>query len=333
MKRNRQYIKYLFILLIIGCVLQLSVSCNESTNTSQGNSNPSAGFSIDTSKIPHDKFGEAVKYGRKLMLHTSYYIGPDGINGHFARNKMNCTNCHQDAGTKPYSFNLVTTFRNYPQYRAREGRVSSLAERVNNCITRPLLGKPLPLDSKEMIAILSWLKWIGDSTSIDNNTKGVKNMEVDLPDTAASSRNGEQLYAVNCARCHGRSGEGQLRFDAATYTYPPLWGLKAYQPGSSMHRVVKMAQWLVSNMPYDKATYDKPYLTSAQALDIAAFINDDSKHQRTIVKDFQYPNYGEKPVDYDKGPFNDPFSEMQHKYGPFKPIVDYWAAKGYKPTY
>ncbi|MGZ3750704.1 MAG: c-type cytochrome [Mucilaginibacter sp.] len=333
MKKTYQYTTYLFILVIITGVLQLAVSCNAPSEKRTAKAKKLSGFVIDTSKIPHDKFGEAVRYGRELMLHTAYYIGPEGINGKYAGNKMNCSNCHQDAGTKPYSFNLVATFRNYPQYRAREGRVSSLAERVNNCITRPLLGKPLPLDSKEMIAIMSWLKWIGDVSHIDNNSPGVKNVDISFPDTAASSKNGEHLYAINCARCHGQSGEGQLQVDKIAYTYPPLWGLKAYQPGSSMHRIVKMAQWLVSNMPYDKATHDKPFLTSAQALDLAAFINDDSKHQRTTVKDFQYPNYGEKPVDYDRGPFNDPFSATQHKYGPFKPIINYWAAKGFKPTY
>ena len=100
-----------------------------------------------------------------------------------------------------------------------------------------------------------------------------------------------------------------------------------------MHRIVKMAQWLVSNMPYDKATHDKPYLTSAQALDLAAFINDDKIHQRPFVKEYQYPNAEEKAIDYDRGPFKDPFSEQQHKYGPYKPIVDYWKGKGIDPAY
>ena len=180
---------------------------------------------------------------------------------------------------------------------------------------------------------MSYLKWISDSSPINNNAKGVKNMEIALPDTAASSKSGALLYAMNCARWHGASGEGQMRFDKVTYVYLPLWGLKAYQPGSSMHRIVKLAQWLVANMPYDKATHYKPYLTPAEALDLAAFINDDSIHRRPHVKDFQYPNYGEKPVDYDKGAFNDPFSDAQHKYRPFKPIIAYWKSKGFKPSY
>jgi thiosulfate dehydrogenase len=340
MKKRYQYMVWLLMLVVLVDVAQLFTSCNEDHAATLSNSNPAlitadSLVTIDTLKIPNDKFGQAVRYGRQLMLHTAYYIGPEGINGHYTGNKMNCTNCHRDAGTHPYAFNLVTVFRNYPQYRAREGRILSLAERINNCVMRPNLGKPLPLDGKEMISIMSYLKWLSDSSHVDSHTKGLKNMEIAFPDTAASSDNGERLYAVNCTRCHGTTGEGQMRFDNVTYTYPPLWGTKAYRQGSSMHRVVKLAQWLVANMPYDKVAHNKPYLTDAEALDLAAFINDDKKHPRPVekIKEIQYPHYEEKAIDYDKGPFNDTFSETQHKYGPYKPIATYWKSKGLKPTY
>ncbi|MBV8390697.1 MAG: c-type cytochrome [Mucilaginibacter sp.] len=331
---------YLYIICLLTAVgmVQLYSSCSESKGEDKGDAQSTetkadAIVSVDTTKIPHDKFGDAIKYGRQLMLRTAYYIGPNGVNGKYLGNKMNCTNCHQDAGTKPYSLNLVTAFRHYPSYRAREGKVLSLAERINNCIMHPHLGKPLPLDSREMIGIMSYLKWLSDSANVTKTTKGLKNVEIELPDTAASPSAGAVLYADNCARCHGTSGQGEMRPDNSTYKYPPLWGLKAYQPGSSMHRIVKMAQWLVSNMPYDKATHDKPFLTSAQALDLAAFINDDKIHQRPPVKEYQYPNPEEKAIDYDRGPFKDPFSVEQHKYGPYKPIVDYWKGKGIDPSY
>ncbi len=334
MKKTYQYISYILLLLIVFITTQLFTACNQkgsdkATELSKADTIPV----LSLSKIPNDKYGEAVKYGRELMLHTAYYIGPDGINGKNLRNKMNCTNCHQNAGTKAYSLNLMLSFKNYPQYRAREGKVLTLAERVNNCVMHPHNGKPLPLDSKEMVAFLSYLKWISDSSRVVSTTKGVKNLQVDFPDTAASSKNGAILYAAQCARCHGVSGEGKMQADNVTYIYPPLWGDKGYQPGSSMHRVIKLAQWLRGNMPYDKATHANPTLSSAEALDLAAFINDDKIHKRPTVVDFQYPHYEEKSIDYDKGPFNDPFSEAQHKYGPYKPIIDYWKSKGRKPTY
>ena len=89
--------------------VQIYISCNESAKEHLNKSNPSVTNNdffavIDTSKIPAGKYGEAIRYGRELMLHTAYYIGPNGVNGKYLGNKMNCSNCHQEAGTKPYSF-------------------------------------------------------------------------------------------------------------------------------------------------------------------------------------------------------------------------------------
>ncbi len=287
----------------------------------------------DISHIPQTKFGAEVKYGRELMLNTAQYIGPEGINGKYLGNKMNCTNCHQDAGTKAFSFNLMLSHEQYPQYRAREGKVLTLAERVNNCIERPHNGKPLALDSKEMVAFLSYLKWINGLLPKTGSFKGVRNLEIAFPSRAASPEKGSKLYALHCKSCHGTNGEGQLRTDGITYAYPPLWGEVAYQRGSSMHRVIKQAQWLKANMPHGKATADKPFLSDEEALDLAAFVNDDAIHNRPFVNTFDYPHPQEKAIDYDKGPFRDTFSVIQHKFGPYQPIIDFWKIKGMKPVY
>lgn len=323
--------RYVFIIcLIILSSLIISLGCDHVVKKDEKVEN----FTIDTTTIPKSKFGDAVRYGRELMVRTAYYIGPNGISGKFGGNKISCSNCHQDAGLKPYSLNLVTTFQNYPQYRAREGKVLSLAERVNNCIMHPLLGiKPLPLDSKEMIAFISYLKFINDSTKISGDNPGLKNLEIQLPNGAASSEVGKLLYANDCARCHGLNGEGVLAADTSAYVYPPLWGMKSYRAGSSMHRVLKMTQWLLPNMPYDKATHTNPMLTTKEAVDLAAFINDDSIHKRPTLSELQYPSIEEKPIDYDQGPFIDSFSEKQHKYGPFKPIIEAYKRKGLKISY
>jgi len=288
---------------------------------------------VDLSKIPKDKFGDEVKYGKELMTNTAYYIGPEGINGRYLGNKMNCSNCHQDAGTKAFSFNLIASHENYPQYRAREGRVLTLAERVNNCIERPHNGKPLPLDSREMIAILSYLKWINGFAPKNTAFVGSKNLQISFPQRGASSEKGGQLYTLNCQRCHGANGEGQLNANNSGFVYPPLWGDNSYQPGSSMHRIIKMAQWLKANMPYDKAGWDKPFLSDEEALDVAAFVNDDALHKRPNVKSFDYPRSEEKAIDYAIGPFCDTFSVMQHKLGPYQPIITFWKGKGLKPVY
>ena len=40
-----------------------------------------------------------------------------------------------------------------------------------------------------------------------------------------------------------------------------------------------------------------------------------------------------QPIDYDKGPYLDYFSEAQHKYGPYKEIIDYYKKIGKKANY
>src|SRR5580765_1597955 len=182
---------------------------------------------VDLSTIPKGKFGDEVRYGRELMVHTAYLIGPDGVKGKYLGNKMNCTNCHQDAGTKAFSFNLMLSHEQYPQYRPREGKVLTLAERINNCVERPHNGKPLPLDGREMVALLSYLKWINGFVPQNKVFKGAKNLEILFPNRAASSERGSELFQLHCQRCHGTEGEGKLQVNNITYVYPPLWGEKA----------------------------------------------------------------------------------------------------------
>src|SRR5258708_39696768 len=45
------------------------------------------------------------------------------------------------------------------------------------------------------------------------------------------------------------NGEGLMNSENTTYIYPPLWGPKSYQEGSSMHRVIKAASFIKHNMP------------------------------------------------------------------------------------
>ena len=95
-----------------------------------------------------------------------------------------------------------------------------------------------------------------------------------------------------------------------------------------MHRVLKAAQFIYYNMPNLKAHYNQPYLTMQQALDVAAFINDNSIHPRPKSKYVAYPNISTKPVDYFKGPYLDTFTEHQHTFGPWDQILAYYKKSG-----
>ncbi len=283
----------------------------------------------DTSTIPHDQFGDMVRYGRELVVNTAHYIGPSGTVGKYLGNKMNCGNCHLDAGTRPFGFNFFSTHARYPQYRGREDAVLNIGERINNCIERPHNGSPLPLGGKEILAMECYMKWLSAGVKTGGHVKGDEALELELPDRAADPEKGAVIFATNCASCHGKNGEGQWKPDSSTYIYPPVWGQFAFQRGSSPSRVLKLAAFIKANMPDKIATWRKPLLTDEQSIDVAAFINDNEIHARPQKKNIDVPDYPDtrfKPIDYDLGPYLDSFSESQHKYGPYKPIIEHHKA-------
>ncbi|HLP56488.1 MAG TPA: c-type cytochrome [Fluviicola sp.] len=328
---------YLLALLLFGVTI-LAVSCGPDavekvTPVEEPEEEDTTAYlAPDTSAIPNDEFGDLVRYGRDLVQNTAYYLGPEGVKGKYLGNKMNCTNCHLDAGTRPYGLNFLSTHGRYPQYRARENRILSLAERVNNCIERPHNGIPMPLDSREMNAIISYIKWLGEGIPVNGRVEGDKGIELKLPDYQLDVNHGKAVYKQECARCHGEDGQGKMLANNVTYEYPPLWGKQSYQPGSSLFRIIKAAQFIKANMPHDQVNWQKMKLSDRDALDVAAYINSE-QHVRPQKEGLDYPDIKTKPIDYPFGPYNDTFTETQHKYGPYPPIIEYRKKKGLYVNY
>lgn len=327
------------ILLTATCVAALLGCAEQQHQTADLPRKASASNTIyvppDTASIPAGEVGDMIRYGRELLLHTPDYLGPQGSVGRFAGNRLACTNCHLDAGTRPFGLSLLSSHARYPQFRAREARILTLGERVNNCIERPLNGRPMPLDSKEMAAILMYMKWLATGVPVDGRVPGDDLKPITLLDRAADPIKGKVVYDNHCVRCHGDDGAGVLAQDGRSYVYPPLWGPQSYQPGSSMHRLIKSAQFIKYNMPWDQARWDNPVLTDAEAFDVAAYINDDQLHTRPPVPAGapNYPVLRLRPVDFYLGPFADTFSVHQHKYGPFAPIIAWRRSNGHPTGY
>jgi thiosulfate dehydrogenase len=263
------------------------------------------------------------------VRHTAYFVGPEGTVSKNLGNKMNCTNCHLESGTKPYGLNFFDSHKTYPQYRAREDAILTMSDRVNNCITRPHSGKPLKLDSKEMVAIVSYIKWVGDKYDREiHEGYGLKSIKYDS--LRADSKRGETVYMKHCKTCHQSDGQGQMNVENTTYVYPPLWGPKSYQEGSSMHRVLKSARFIKYNMPNLTTNFEKPTLSDQEALDVAAFVNDNSIHPRPKSPYAMYPNIKTKPIDFFKGPYLDGFSEDNHTFGPWYEIEAFYNSQKIK---
>ncbi|MBS1772212.1 MAG: c-type cytochrome [Bacteroidetes bacterium] len=274
----------------------------------------------DINTLPDNDSGKLIRYGRDLIVNTAKYFGSKGsvIANH--TNGMNCQNCHQEAGTKIWGNNYSAVYATYPKYRARNGTVDNIYKRVNDCFERSLNGKALDNGSKEMQAIKSYIEWLGHDVEKGTKPKGSGIYEVAFMNYAAAPEKGKVVYINKCQSCHQQDGQGMLAADGIAYTYPPLWGQRSYNIGAGLYRLSRLAGYVKYNMPFG-TDFTKPQLTDEEAWNVAAYINSQQRPDLNLSKD--WPKIIEKPVDYPYGPYIDSFSESQHKYGPYPPIVAY----------
>lgn len=272
----------------------------------------------DSLSIPTGKDGDEIRYGRELIRHTSVYLGPKG-RVKAVSNGMNCQNCHLDAGTKIYGNNFSAVASMYPKFRARSGTEESIEKRVNDCLERSLNGIALAEDSREMRAIVAYIKWVGKDVPRGKTPGGAGLPELSYLDTPADTSKGKIVYKAKCEACHGRHGDGVSNATGTGWTYPPLWGNQSYNDGAGLYRLSRFAGYIKANMPLG-ATFDQPQLTDEECWHLAAFVN--SLDRPAFDKTRDWPDISKKPIDHPFGPFADEFPQNQHKFGPFKPILE-----------
>ncbi len=203
--------------------------------------------------IPEGVHGASIRRGRAILMATR-----DSLPG-FVGNDLKCTSCHLDAGTRAWAAPWVGVYSRFPQYRSRNATVNLIEDRINDCLQRSLGGKPLPWDHPAMRDIIAYMGWL----SVEYPVGGVVRGEgfdrfgpLD-PDTVA----GREVFAVECARCHGASGQGgELG--------PPVWGDRSFTIGAGMARLRTAAAFIRSNMPFDRPGT----LSEQQAFDVAAYV-------------------------------------------------------------
>jgi thiosulfate dehydrogenase len=270
--------------------------------------------------LPHGEEGETIKYGRELIANTSVYFGPNGSVRKIT-NGLNCQNCHLDAGTKPWGNNYASVASTYPKMRGRSGTMESVYKRISDCFERSLDGTAPDSNSREMNAMKAYILWLGKEVPSGQEAKGSGIYNLAFLDRAADPINGEKVYEAKCQSCHQPDGKGILNEAKTAYTYPPLWGPQSYNDGAGLYRLSRFAGYVKANMPLG-ASYSNPLLSDEEAWDVAAFVNSQKRPVKDLSKD--WPDISKKTFDHPFGPFVDPYTEKQHKYGPFKPIKDYY---------
>lgn len=298
-------------------LLSLFLSCNNNSNSIHSFKDTTEHVWRGWNKYQIPETDSLARYGRELIENTSYYLGPQGVVARMS-NGMNCQNCHLDGGTIPWGNNYGAVAALYPQFRARSGGIETIAKRVNDCFERSLNGQPLDSNSIEMKAIIAYMQWLGSDVPRHHKPKGSGIMDIPLLDRAADPIKGQEVYVTKCQRCHGATGQGQKNPQGYGYVYPPLWGSGSYTTAAGLFRISRFAGFVKNNMPFGEVTYHNPLLSDEEAWDVAAFVNSQPRPIKIFKQD--WPDISKKPFDHPFGPYADHFSEVQHKYGPFKPI-------------
>ena len=190
----------------------------------------------------------------------------------YAKDGVNCTNCHFAAGNTLGGTNngisLVGATKHYPFKPPGEDGLITIEDRINGCFLKSMNGKALPAKSQEMRAIVAYLTWI--SSPVKNIPITWRGLPPLYSNHTPNRQKGAQLFAAHCAECHGKNGEGQERSEALSY--PTLWGPHSFNAPDGMNKFPTLTSFIYFNMPYKD-----PFLTLDEALDIAAFLVSEPK--------------------------------------------------------
>lgn len=237
-----------------------------------------------SASIPAGPLGEAVRLGRTIVVTTRSaartYVG----------NGLNCTSCHLNAGTVAYAAPFVGLWGVFPEFVARSDRVETLADRINDCFVRSMNGRPLPVDGSEMRALLAYTAWLSMGVPTGSSVEGRGFANLGAPPRRPDAERGKQVYAQQCAACHGAEGAG-MRNPDGTFAMPPLWGPESFNDGAGMARVSIAAAFVHAKMPLGRGGS----MTVQEAWDVAAFFTANPRPE-FAAKAKDWPRGG-KPAD------------------------------------
>lgn len=326
LSRLTKVMAILFLLLIVFIFLIPIFSAHQAqaiSNISEKKSNESKFInSIDEFKqlpFPDNEDGKMAAYGEQLIRETNKYLGPDApLVASFTGNRLACASCHLNAGTKAYAAPYIGLSALFPVYSGRDGKVGTLEDRINGCFERSMNGQKLPIESTEMLAIVSYIKHLSTDVKIGKRIEGQGFVKIEIPNRKADLTHGKLVFQKQCVSCHQQNGNGLAKIPdnlAAGYVYPPLWGDDSFNDGAGMARVITAAKFIKGNMPLGVNPME-PILSDEEAFDVAAYINSFDRPIKSN-KEQDYPKLSQKPKDAAYPPFADQIPLAQHKYGPF----------------
>lgn len=205
-----------------------------------------------------------IAQGKQIFNDTPKYAG------RFVNNKLSCSSCHLDGGTRVGSAPLWAAELTYPRYQAKTRAVVTLEQRMQQCFVFSEAGTPPALDSHVILALSAYAHSLSKGKTVGSDSGAGFTV---LPETSHDGDPvaGAEVYSKTCAACHGRGGAGLTQ--NGQVIFPPLWGWNSYRKGAGMANPSMAARFIWANMP-PGASPDHPSLTADQAKDVAVFIDE-----------------------------------------------------------
>ncbi len=231
-----------------------------------GNRLPNYTIPSDT-LIAREPNADEINHGKRLLNETRRLLPQ------YTGANMNCNSCHVQQGKKPLGAPYINTVNSFPQFSARADRVVTLEDRINGCFMRSMNGKPLDKTSSEMKAIIAYMKWLAQAVPHGARVQIENAWPIDTKLVGDPAR-GKNLYAAQCASCHGLNGEGR-KDRAGNIVFPPLWGDESFNIGAGLARTYKAAAFIRNNMPMGVNTHggwgEGNVLSDQDAVDVAEY--------------------------------------------------------------
>jgi len=258
----------LVVALALSVLILFSASSDSlgAPRTPQTADSSKAWVAPDPATIPAGPLGDSIRLGLHVFNDTPKYAEK------YVGNKMSCTHCHINGGTVSKGMPMVGLPGIFPMYRDREKIVITFEERIEQCFQRSEFGHRVPNDGPEMTGLVAYVQWLSKDQVAGRPFPG--RGLVDLPELNGDAAKGSQIYAQQCALCHGVEGAGKPP------SIPALWGPDSYSDGAGMNQIPKMAAFVQHNMPQT----DPDSLTPQEAYDVATYVHS-KPHTAFVMKD------------------------------------------------
>ena len=219
------------------------------------------------SAIPPGKFGDVVRQGEQIFgdpeTYASQYVG----------NQLRCSNCHLQAGRQAGASPMWGAYTAYPAYRSKNGHVNSFEERLQGCFRYSMNGKAPPLGDPVLVALESYAYFLAKGLPVGEDAPGRGFPALPKPPQPGDYARGAEVYAQNCAACHGPDGAGQS--SEGKVAFPALWGPGSFNWGAGMGSIKNAAEFIRANMPLGAGGS----LSVQQAWDVATYVDSQPRPQ------------------------------------------------------